>query len=109
METPDFVATLEGKTAVAFPATAETPAAVIAPESPAPSPRSRRRRPRHGPRVMSRVLLAAIAASIALYAAGVGGNLLGLVRGGASARAVPAEGGSLLRAVALEAALHGLP
>jgi hypothetical protein len=58
---------------------------------------------------MSRVLLVALAAAIALYAAGVGGNLLGLIRGGASARTVPVEGGSLLRAVALETALHGLP
>jgi hypothetical protein len=32
-----------------------------------------------------------------------------MIRGGASARTVPVEGGSLLRAVALEAALHGLP
>jgi hypothetical protein len=32
-----------------------------------------------------------------------------MIRGGASARTVPVEGGSLLRAVALETALHGLP
>jgi hypothetical protein len=58
---------------------------------------------------MTRVLLAAIAAAFALYAAGVGSDLLELIRGGASARTVPVEGGSLLHARALEAALRGLP
>jgi hypothetical protein len=58
---------------------------------------------------MSRVLLLGIAAAFALFAAGVGGDLLGMIRGGASARTVPVEGGSLLRAGALEAALRGLP
>ncbi|WP_028067871.1 hypothetical protein [Solirubrobacter soli] len=117
METPDFVATIED--APAFPLTAEAPAAAaIAPTQEFRPPqrepdraRPARRSPRAGqsPRVMSRVLLAAIAAAIALYAAGIGGDLLGMIRGGASARTVPVEGGSLLRAVALEAALHGLP
>jgi hypothetical protein len=112
MRTPDFVATIDGAPAVedlALPPTVEAPAPAIAPteELAAVAP-ERRGRPR-APRVMSRVLLAAVAAAIALYAAGVGGNLLGMVRNGASARAVPAEGGSLLRTVALGAALHGLP
>ena len=44
-----------------------------------------------------------------VYAATTGGRLIGMVREGASARVVPAEGGSLLRAVAFEAALQGLP
>ena len=48
-------------------------------------------------------------AGFALYAAGTGGQLIGMLREGASARVVPAEGGSLLRAVAFEAALQGLP
>jgi hypothetical protein len=113
-ETPGFVATIDGASAVeAFPPTAEAPVAVIAPTEPmvpvAPRPRAAARRGRPGGRVMSRVLMAAIAAAFALYAAGVGGDLLGMIRSGASARTVPAEGGSLLRAVALTAALHGLP
>src|SRR5689334_18957054 len=109
METPDFVATIEDAPAVAFPPTVEAPApAAAAPTEPhaavAPRPVAPRR-----PRVMSRVLLVPIAAAVALYVAGVGGGLIGMIRGGASARTVPVEGGSLLRAVALEAALHGLP
>jgi hypothetical protein len=112
MHTPDFVATIDGAPAaedLAFPPTAEALAPAVAPTkelSPVAPQRPGRRRP---PRVMSRVLLAAVAAAIALYAAGVGGNLLGMVRNGAAARVVPSEGGSLLRTVALEAALHGLP
>src|SRR5262245_41719303 len=116
METPDFVATIEDAPAVGFRATAEAPAAVVAPTQefiPAPEraapPERPQHRPGHSPRVMSRVLLVAIAAAIALYAAGVGSDLFGMIRGGASARTVPVEGGSLLRAVALKAALHGLP
>ncbi len=58
---------------------------------------------------MSRVLLVAIAAAVALFAVGTGSDLFGMLRGGASVRTVPAEGGSLLRAVALETALSGLP
>ena len=59
--------------------------------------------------MMSRVLLVGIAVCFAFYAATTGGRLIGMVREGASARVVPAEGGSLLRAVAFEAALQGLP
>src|SRR5690242_2502146 len=115
METPDFVATIEDAPTVTFAATAEAPAPLVAPTQeftpvrPAPDRPGPARSPRHHPRVMSRVLLLAIAAAVALYAAGIGGTLLGMIRGGASARTVPVEGGSLLRAVALEAALHGLP
>ena len=58
---------------------------------------------------MSRVLLVAIVVGFALYAATTGGRLIGMVREGASARVVPAEGGSPPRAVAFEAALQGLP
>jgi hypothetical protein len=112
MQTPDFVATIAGAPPVEddFPRTAEAPAAAVAPTEQF-EPRRHRPPPRrpHHPRVMSRVLLVGVAAAIALYAAGVGGNLLGMIRGGASARTVPVEGGSLLRAVALETALHGLP
>jgi hypothetical protein len=123
-ETPGFVATIKDAPAPAFaePArlvapTQEIPA--LAPERAAASantlspPRRGRGRGRgrssRPPRVMSRVLLLAIAAGIALYAGGVGSELLGLIRSGASARTVPVEGGSLLRARALEVALHGLP
>ena len=73
-----------------------------------PQPRPRKRRKPHQ-RMMSRVLLIAIVAGVALYAAGTGGQLIGMLREGASARVVPTEGGSLLRAVAFEAALQGLP
>ena len=123
-ETPGFVASIDGVPAVevraaAFPSTAEAPAAALPATAEMPAvaaaptaPRGRgpaRRRRRRRPLVMSRVLLAAIAAAFALYAAGAGSELLGLIRSGASARTVPAEGGSLLRAVALKAALRGLP
>ncbi len=110
---PDFVATIgdappvaDATTTVFRPPTRE----YFAP--PPPPPRGRRpyrlRRP-HYRRVMSKVLLVAISAAFALYVAGVGGDLVTMLRGGATARTVPAEGGSLLRAVALEAALKGLP
>src|SRR4051794_38895839 len=96
-ETPGFVATIEDAPAPAFAGSArlsaptrEIPA--LAPERAAAaarplSPPRRRRgrgRPSRPPRVMSRVLLLGIAAAIALYAGGVGGELLGLIRGGAS-------------------------
>jgi hypothetical protein len=103
-EDPGFVATIGGAPPL------DAPTAVLAPTAVAPPlPRAAPRRPRRGRRVMSRVLLVAITAAAALYAAGIGGQLFGMLREGASARAVPAEGGSLLRAVALEAALQGLP
>jgi hypothetical protein len=107
--TPGFVATIDGAPVVQPPGVAcaaTEEASVIAPTE-AIAAVAPRRRP--GARVMSRVLLAAIAAAFALYAAGVGGDLLGLIRSGASARTVPVQGGSLLHAVALEVALHGLP
>lgn len=117
-ETPRFVATID-----AAPPTAEAPAFGVPPtaEMPALSPtlvalpdvapsRAPRERARgRPPRVMSRVLLVAIAAAGALFVTGVGNDMLGALRGGATARTVPVEGGSLLRAVALEAALRGLP
>ncbi|MDA0140151.1 hypothetical protein [Solirubrobacter deserti] len=97
----------------------EHPTAILAPTTefhaaaPPYAPPARRtpawRRRRGGRRVMSRVLLVAIVAAVAVWTAGVGGELFGLLREGASARAVPAEGGSLLRAVALERALTGIP
>jgi hypothetical protein len=103
---PGFVATIGDA-----PATVDAPTAVLEPPTrewaaPPPAPRPRPQRPR---RVMSRLLLIAITAGFALYVAGVGGELFSLLRGGAAARTVPAEGGSLLRAVAFEAALKGLP
>lgn len=107
---PDFVATIGDA-----PALADAPTAVLPPpavELPARAPEPRRPyqlRRRHYRRVMSKVLLLAIVAGFALYVAGVGGELVSLLRGGATARTVPAEGGSLLRAVALEAAVKGLP
>ena len=93
-ETPGFVASIDGVPAVevpaaAFPSTAELPAAAlpataempaVAAAPTAPRGRGPGRRRRHGPRVMSRVLLAAIAAAFALYAAGAGSELLGLIR-----------------------------
>lgn len=113
---PDFVATIGdappavGAPTAVFAPTQELPAAAAPMHAPPPNPRRpyqlTRRRYR---RVMSRVLLLAIVAGVAMYIAGVGGDLVSLLRGGASARTVPAEGGSLLRAVALEAALKGLP
>src|SRR5690349_3643560 len=109
METPDFVATIEDAPPVAFPATAEAPAAIAPTAQHVPVAPPVAARPMRPPRVMSRVLLGAIAAAVALYAAGLGGELFGMIRGGASARTVPVEGGSLLRAVALQVALHGLP
>src|SRR4051794_17521138 len=119
-ETPGFVATIKDAPAPVFAEPARLVAStqeipVLAPERAAASantlspPRRGRGRSSRPPRVMSRVLLLAIAAGIALYAGGVGGELLGLIRSGASARTVPVEGGSLLRARALEVALHGLP
>lgn len=116
-DTPGFVATIAGSTTAESPTTVIAPTEELAPVTPqataAPpfaQPRRRGRRRRHRrPRVMSRVLLLAIAAAIAIFAFGTGSDLFGLLRGGASVRTVPAEGGSLLRAVALEAALRGLP
>jgi hypothetical protein len=119
-EQPGFVATIEDA-----PGTFVRPMGAIAPTDehtvlaphpldppratpPGPRPRSARRPPRPA-RAMSRILLIGIAAAFALYGAGIGGNLLGLIRGGASARTVEVDGGSLLRASALEAALRGLP
>jgi hypothetical protein len=115
-DTPGFVATIEGapRTLPVAPTLEHAPARALAaptrehaPASPA-RPRTAYAPPRPA-RAMSRILLLGIAAAIALYAAGVGGDLLGMIRGGASARAVPVEGGSLLRARALTVALHGLP
>lgn len=82
------------------------PAAVRPRRHPRASSRPRRRGHR---RAMSGILLAGIVAVIALYAAGAGNELFGSLRNGGAVRTVPAEGGSLLRAVALEAALQGLP
>lgn len=125
-EEPDFVATIGDAppTRVDAPTTMLAPTAEYAapPFAPSPEPAApaaaapnpgarppgRLTRPRHR-RVMSRVLLVAIVAAFSLYVAGVGGDLVSMLRGGASARTVPAEGGSLLRAVALQAALKGLP
>ena len=56
-----------------------------------PAAARKRRKPHR--RMMSRVLLVAIVAGFALYAAGTGGQLIGMLREGASARVVPAEGG----------------
>lgn len=120
---PGFVATIgdavpavEAPRSV-FAPTAEMPAALapmptLAPPRPAAAPRRlpwlpRRRRTHR--RVMSRVILVGIAAAIALYAVGTGRNVVGNLRDGASVRTVPIEGGSLLRAAALEPALRGLP
>jgi hypothetical protein len=115
---PNFVASIAGTPASPSsspppvePPTIEQPITVpeawsAAPQPPQPRPRQRRRQHQ---RMMSRVLLLAIVVGFAIYAAGTGGQLIGMLREGASARVVPAEGGSLLRAVAFEAALQGLP
>ena len=126
---PAFVATLEGSAASAtapapaLPETAEQPVAAptrvsaprAAPAAPAPPRPARRRRPRRGPRVMSRVLFLAIVAVAVLIGVrsgtGVFDGVQDALRGQADAitRTVPVEGGSLLRADALKAALAGLP
>src|SRR6478609_2725100 len=113
---PNFVASIAGAPAssssppLGEPPTMEQPVTVPEAWSAAPQPppahSGRRRRP---PRIMSRALLVGIVVCFAFYAATTGGRLIGMVREGASARVVPAEGGSLLRAVAFEAALQGLP
>ncbi|RKQ87837.1 hypothetical protein C8N24_5866 [Solirubrobacter pauli] len=114
---PDFVATIAGapvdapepvlaptveQPAIPAPPTAEQPVAT--------SPRARRRGRRPRPRrVMTRVLLAGVVAASAFYGAGTGSNLVQRLRDGANVRTVPADGRSLLRAVALERALRALP
>ncbi|MDA0182963.1 hypothetical protein OJ997_21820 [Solirubrobacter phytolaccae] len=123
-ETPAFVATIAGAP-VATPApvpvpafaptaeqrvvtapTAEQSAVTAPPPRRRPRARGRRSRPR---RVMTRVLLAGIVVAFAVYAVGTGSNLVQRLRDGASVRTVPADGRSLLRAVALERALQALP
>ena len=126
---PAFVATLEGSTASApapapaLPETAEQPVAAptrvsaprAAPATPTPARPARRRRPRRGPRVMSRLLFLAIVAAAVLIGVrsgtGVFDGVQDALRGQADAitRTVPVEGGSLLRADALKSALVGLP
>ena len=126
---PAFVATLEGSTASApapaLPETVEQPVAAptlvsaprAAPAAPTPPRPARRRgrRPRRGPRVMSRVLFLAIVSAAVLIGVrsgtGVFDGVQDALRGQADAitRTVPVEGGSLLRADALKAALAGLP
>ena len=115
---PNFVASIAGAPASPSsssppppvePPTMEQPDTVpeawsVAPQRPRPKPRRKQHQ-----RIMSRVLLLAIVVGFAVYAAGTGGPLIGMLREGASARVVPAEGGSLLRAVAFQAALQGLP
>lgn len=116
-ETPAFVATIAGAPVDAWePALAPTVEQPVVPapptaEQPAatpPRPRRRGRRPRPR-RVMTRVLLAGVVAASAFYVAGTGSNLVQRLRDGANVRTVPADGRSLLRAVALERALHALP
>ena len=116
-EEPNFVATIAGastssSTPPAVASTGELPTVeqpITVPEAWSAAPQRPRKRRKPHRRMMSRVLLVAIVAGFALYAAGTGGQLIGMLREGASARVVPAEGGSLLRAVAFEAALQGLP
>src|SRR5829696_5459563 len=107
---PNFVASIAGAPASPSsssppppvePPTMEQPVTVpeawsVAPQRPQPRPKQRRKQHQ---RMMSRVLLLAIVVGFAVYAAGTGGPLIGMLREGASARVVPAEGGSLLRAV----------
>jgi hypothetical protein len=115
---PAFVATLEGTTSARAPETAEQPVVTPAlppPPSPAARAPSRPRRHRRRPRVMSRLLFTAIVAAGLLIGlrsgTGVLDGLEDALRGQADAitRTVPVEGGSLLRADALSAALAGLP
>lgn len=123
-ETPGFVATLKGEPAepsaaaglaatlehpVVDPRAAEPPVARVPAFPPPPAPRRAGGRRARSRRVMTRVLLAGAVAASAFYAVGAGSTLVDRLRDGASVRTVPAEGGSLLRAVALEAALQGLP
>ena len=122
-ETPGFVATLEGQSTepfaaagsaatieqpVAHPPTIEQPVAQV-PTFPPPPPRRARGRHRRSHRAMSRVLLAGVVAALAFYAVGAGRGLVDHLRDGANVRTVPADGGSLLRAVGLRAALQALP
>lgn len=94
------------------PETAELPV-LARPAAPVP-PRARGRR-RGGPRVMSRVLLLSIVAACVLIAPRAGSGVLDGIQdairgqGETITRTVPVEGGSLLRAGALQAALAGLP
>jgi hypothetical protein len=124
MHEPGFIATIgsdpplpASPTALSATAVHERVAAptLEVPEAPVPvrphrRPRSwpRPRRGRHR-RAMSGILLAGIVAVIALFATGMGHELFGSLRKGGAVRTVPAEGGSLLRAAGLEAALQGLP
>ena len=118
---PRFTATIAGAEATrapVLPETAEMPdvaGPTWSPPAPRPAPVSGRTRPRRGPRAMTRLLLLGIVAAAILFGLREGTDVLGdiedAIRGqtGAITRTVPVEGGSLLRASALEAALEGLP